>query len=62
MVIFGQISGAIALLVIFTSFMQVIAKKHGESTFAEIFCIGLSTIILAAAFTNIGSVILALIR
>ena len=66
MVIFGQISGAIALFIFFTAFVQVMAKKSREPTsagakFAEVVFVCLAVVILAAALTNIGFVILALI-
>lgn len=67
MVIFGQISGAIALLVIFVAFIQVMTKKSKVPTsygarFAEVVFFFIAVVILAAAIINIGAVILTLVR
>ena len=66
MKIFGHISGALALAVIFVAFVQVIMKKSkkpmspGEK-FADVVFFVITVVILAAILANVGSVILALI-
>jgi len=67
MVIFGQISGAIALIVLFAAFIQAIAKKSERpasagTRLAEAIFICLIIAILAAACINIASVIVVLVH